>query len=210
MPKVIDFQPPIPLQWSLWQIAESPEDLLLSVSLSEAQKEDFKKRKTKAGQQGFLAARLALHQLTPEASELQMNENGVPTLPHLYCSLSHTAHYAVAVVAEEAVGVDIESYRPKIERIAQKFTHPKEIDFLPQTDKRIEMLTRLWTAKEAIYKAVQKPGLSLSNQIQIAPFSLASTSGNAEVFIDNNVLSFTLNFSTFNEHELTFAKQTHP
>ena len=125
-------------------------------------------------------------------------------MPQGYCSLSHTNAYAAAVYAQNNVGIDMEAYRPKISRIASKFVHPKEQVFLAQLEE-VKALTRLWTAKEAIYKALKVPGLSLRQQIELMPFDLNDTSGSAKVYLTEQACTVQLQFSTFDQHELTIA-----
>ena len=80
------------------------------------------------------------------------------------------------------LGVDIELHRPQIERIAKKFAHKEEEGHLLKTNP-VAWLTRLWTAKEAIYKAMRQPGISLAEEIVVAPFTLSDKEGTATVFI---------------------------
>jgi len=118
--------------------------------------------------------------------------------------LSHSERYATAVYAQENVGIDIEAYRSKILRIAKKFTHKNELAFLQDID-QIKALTRLWTAKEAVYKALKKTGLSFSEQIEVMPFDLTASSGSAKVYLKEYLCRVQLQFSTFDQHELTIA-----
>ncbi|PWT94755.1 MAG: 4-phosphopantetheinyl transferase [Bacteroidetes bacterium] len=76
-------------------------------------------------------------------------------------SISHCGDYAAAIVSNKhRVGVDIEKPAEKIERIQYKFLNDSEIDFIDSGSwrglsgklSRIQMLTLLWSAKEAVFK----------------------------------------------------------
>ncbi|MDE6484729.1 MAG: 4'-phosphopantetheinyl transferase superfamily protein [Duncaniella sp.] len=75
-------------------------------------------------------------------------------------SISHSAStVAIAVAdAEEALGVDVETYRVQLERVQSRYLSDAESElFTAPVDK-----LKAWTAKEAVYKAALTPGLSLT------------------------------------------------
>ena len=190
---------------ALWRIAESVAELEGQLVLTSRQKKAMDSRQTEHGKKGFLAVRAALVHLGKPLSLLTTDAVGAPQLPNAYCSFSHTPDYAIALVDDAPVGVDIEYLRPKIIRIASKFVHANEEAYLPEQDK-IAWLTRLWTAKEALYKAVKRPGLSLHQDIEVHSFSLTDQKGSAVVITDGKTLAFDLYFRTFKDHQLTAAK----
>ncbi|MDA8924282.1 4'-phosphopantetheinyl transferase superfamily protein [Flavobacteriaceae bacterium] len=207
MPIINDFFTPTSCQLAVWHIDESIDKLERFRSLSIPQSEELLQRKTDGAKKGFIAVRMALESLGISLHDLTINAKGEPQLPNAFCSLSHCKDYAIAVVGDAPLGIDVESYREQIVRIAPKFVHLNEQNFI-SSDKAIPQLTRLWTAKEAIYKAMCHPGLALATQIEVAPFTLSDTSGSAAVYLADKQLSFSLQFSTFNEHEFTLAQLT--
>ncbi len=96
-------------------------------------------------------------------SEVITDADGVPTWPKPYLgSLSHTylcdesKIVAVALMAESSseihgVGVDIETKSPRAFTVRKKILTPGELDWVERSEERA---TRLFGAKEAIYKAV--------------------------------------------------------
>lgn len=77
--------------------------------------------------------------------------------PHPTLSLSHSGEWAVAVGADAlaGLGVDLELNRPGNPAIARLFLSEREMTWwtrLSGTDKNAELL-RLWTVKEAVFKA---------------------------------------------------------
>ena len=198
------FKVPNHCKLAVWKIEESEEDLNEKLNLTLKQHHALTERKTVNGRQGYLAVRSALVSLGISLKDLTSNEEGVPQLVAGFCSLSHSDLYATAVYSKEQVGIDIEAYRPKILRIAKKFAHNNELTFLNELD-QMKALTRLWTAKEAIYKALKKAGLSFSEQIEVMPFDLNDNSGCAKVYLQEHFCTVQLQFSTFDQHELTIA-----
>jgi acyl carrier protein len=78
------------------------------------------------------------------------------TFPHPRLSLSHTDRNGVAAIAigpAAGIGVDLEHLRPTDPRTARFFLRPEEEDWLRQANPREVEHVRLWTVKEALFKA---------------------------------------------------------
>jgi 4'-phosphopantetheinyl transferase EntD len=77
--------------------------------------------------------------------------------PHPALSLSHSGDWAIAAgcAAADGLGVDLEFARPMDARAARFFLAGPELDYvgsLPPPQQGAELL-RLWTVKEAVFKA---------------------------------------------------------
>ena len=192
-------------QLAVWEITEEVVELSLPLNLNKLQQEELAIRQTINGKKGYLAVRNALKSLGQSTTELMVASDGAPEIPEKFCSMSHSLQYAVVGVANRPVGVDIEQHRPQIERIAKKFLHQEEAKQVPEHHK-IVWLTRLWTAKEALYKVMRQPGLSFAEQILVTPFSLNQGIGSATVFTQESSHDFQLEFFTFDQHHLTIAQ----
>lgn len=94
-----------------------------------------------------------------------------------YISVSHCSDRAVLAVRNEGpVGVDIERFRPQLRRIARKFLTDAESAVAPLSD---EALLRLWTAKEAVFKAASDPSLTVSRiEVSLETLKAFDTSKN--------------------------------
>lgn len=101
-------------------------------------------------------------QRPPREVPLILSKNGKPLLapPYdsLHFNLSHCSDLAiVALSAEGPVGIDLESLdrAPDLLECEATFCHPREISELPsETSARASQLLRIWTAKEAVLKAL--------------------------------------------------------
>lgn len=206
MPLLTDFKIATNCPLAIWKLSESIDELTNQISLNSSQLNELQLRQSEVHKKGFLGARNALAHLNVSIDQLTFSNEGVPLIPNQFCSLSHSNNYAAAVINKDKVGIDIEAHREKIVRIASKFVHPKEALFIYDRVHKIELLTRLWTAKEAIYKCVQHKGLAFASQIQVEKFDLEDVTGNAQVIYDGKKYQIDLHFSTFDNHQLTLAQ----
>ena len=84
-------------------------------------------------------------------------------------SVAHTQGLAVAIVAQNPVGIDVERLdRPRAQRVLEPGLSPAERLLLEDT--RPARLLRLWTAKEAVLKRAGCGLAELSDCRLIAPF----------------------------------------
>ncbi|MDE6160264.1 MAG: 4'-phosphopantetheinyl transferase superfamily protein [Muribaculaceae bacterium] len=102
----------------------------------------------------------------PGGYHLTHNADGAPVLeggPHISISHSRT-HAVVALCAEAPVGVDIETPRAQLARVAPRVLSAQEVEAYGATT---EGLLQAWTLKEAIYKAALTPGLDFRRDIRL-------------------------------------------
>ncbi|ROH80280.1 4'-phosphopantetheinyl transferase superfamily protein [Lonsdalea populi] len=93
----------------------------------------------------------------------------LPQYPQFHFNLSHTqAAFAFAIAQGDAVGVDVEGNRGRVEHkrgVAKRFFHPDEASWLDQfcdEEMYVQAFIRIWTRKEAYLKAL---GLGLSKPL---------------------------------------------
>jgi phosphopantetheinyl transferase len=115
-----------------------------------------------------LSGRLALRQAyadfrrdgtsPPAHAAMTHRQDGRPYLPAepgLYCSISHSQRYGVAAVSLAPVGIDIETIRPRDPRLLAYVAEESEAAALRHlVGSPEELLTLLWTLKEATAKAL--------------------------------------------------------
>lgn len=112
-------------------------------------------------------AHLILEAFGPEA-RLTHDRHGRPYLedePSVYISISHSAEECLLAVSDRPVGIDIETPRGQLQRIAGKFLTPSELSRGPHD---LGTLLRYWTAKEAAFKCAGIPSLVIS-EIELSP-----------------------------------------
>lgn len=108
----------------------------------------------------------------PVFGEKTMSEFNKLNMTPPYFSLSHSGDFAVAVVSEKPVGIDVQKMKyntgttsksasTKYDKIAERFFARDEIKWLSTFDdvkERTEKFFELWTLKEAFLKASGKAG----------------------------------------------------
>jgi len=68
------------------------------------------------------------------------------------------------------VGIDVELVTPKIEKIKEKFLNSEEMQLLQEnqfSETNVELITLLWSAKEAMYKWYGKGSISFKRNLSI-------------------------------------------
>ena len=85
---------------------------------------------------------------------LSYDEKGKPFLDNGYSiSISHSNEYAAILLDKKnPCGVDIEKISLKVERIKHKFLSKKELAIVSKSNNDLELLTKMWCAKETLYK----------------------------------------------------------
>jgi 4'-phosphopantetheinyl transferase EntD len=141
-------------QVGIWRIEEAEAFFLEKVPLKRDVSHPYKRLQ-------HLAGRYLLPQLFPDfpLSEIEVADTRKPFLPgeKYHFSISHCGNYAAAIASpQNRVGVDIELVTPRLYDISHKFLNPEERAFLAEwehiTQVHLELVTILWSAKEAIYK----------------------------------------------------------
>ena len=142
----------------------------------------------------FLACRTLLNFTKIQNTEIKYNKDGAPELDNgKYISITHCKNFAGIAIGNNKIGFDLEIYREKIFAIAPKFLNETE-KFIYEFNSVIKGLTLIWTAKEAIYKAVSANGISFKNNIIISPFKNEQKKGFAKVYLNQKEMQFSVNF----------------
>ena len=134
---------------------------------------------------------------------IDYNEVGAPVVdtPNTHISVAHGGERVAVAIADEPVGVDIESLDRNYERVKSRFMSPAE-EALSDME---EWPAMVWTAKEAIYKLYGKREVDLTEDIHIIGLNTETMTLSAEVrdtkgivvevrIIDNNVVVATATY----------------
>lgn len=141
----------------------------------------------KRGKEDYIASRWLLRSClarytgtAPASINFARTGQGKPFIPHskIHFSLSHSGHWALlAVASTPLLGVDIEANRRvrDLTGIAERYYHPREytqLQTLPE-DLQTDYFYRLWTLKEAFFKAL---GTGISAGLENICFELGAHS----------------------------------
>ena len=110
---------------------------------------------------------------------IDYNEVGAPMVdvPNTYISVAHGGDMVAVAIADECVGVDIESLDRNFQRIQSRYMTPAEIALSASE----EWAARVWAAKEAIYKLYGKREVDLTEDIRVTGLDTQSMTLMAEV-----------------------------
>jgi 4'-phosphopantetheinyl transferase len=87
--------------------------------------------------------------------ELEKNDLGAPVPQKgIHWSISHKEHYVAGVTANHPVGIDIEMIKPFKEALFKRIAEDSEWALAPEKNR--VLFIRVWTAKEAVLKAIGK------------------------------------------------------
>tara|TARA_A200000113_G_scaffold214006_1_gene216903 strand:+ start:144 stop:761 length:618 start_codon:yes stop_codon:yes gene_type:complete len=167
----------------------------------------LKIRKEKKSKEYFLAARKLLKNEDSELT-IEYDSKGKPYLnKEKGISISHSNEIvAIGISNEIDFGIDIQYKTNKIFKIKNKFLSKNESKFLDKTDD-IEHLIKLWSAKESIYKAIGKEGVSFSNDLEIETIN-DKDFFRAGYYTKGNIkIKFDLDFLSMEEYIICHAKK---
>ncbi len=178
----------------IWEIKESYKELEKGVKLSLNDKKKLESIKSVQRKKEFLASRNLFSFAKLQNKNLKYNKDGAPELDNgKYISITHCENFAGIAIGDNKIGFDLETYRKKIFAIVPKFLNENE-KFIYEFDSLVKGLTLIWTAKEAIYKAVSVKGISFKNNIIISAFKNEQKKGFAKVYLNQKEIQFSLNF----------------
>jgi phosphopantetheinyl transferase len=163
---------------AVWHITESTEELLALVRPDEEDIKTYESFKNEQRKKQWLASRAMLAiMVAPLPLKIHYNAHGKPFLSEnsVHISITHTNDYAAAAISEnKKVGIDIEHFKPRIERVKERFLSEEETTSLSPTP-TFKELYYYWCGKEAIYKLHGLPGVDFRNDIRIHPFDYLCT-----------------------------------
>jgi 4'-phosphopantetheinyl transferase EntD len=138
----------------IWKIEEPESFFLQKVPLKQTVTHPYKRLQHLAGRY-LLPALFADFPL----EEILIADTRKPFLndEKYHFSISHCGNYAAAIAStENRVGVDIELVTPRLKLISPKFLAEAEKAYLKQWEHlsalHLEMITIIWSSKEAIFK----------------------------------------------------------
>ncbi|UKN03571.1 4'-phosphopantetheinyl transferase superfamily protein [Paracrocinitomix mangrovi] len=133
---------------------------------------------------------------------IEYHETGRPFIRGGHIGISHSRNTVIIGYSEHhIIGLDIEYYNPKIHRIKHKFLATLEKERFDTENE--EILTLLWSLKEAIYKLEDIPGLLFKEHIVVQ-----SLSHRGKVLVTKNNMQheYLFDYLIFNEFVITYCQ----
>lgn len=136
---------------------------------------------------------------------LVKNKYGKPFLvgnSELFCSVSHSKTWSIAMLSQEICGVDVELIRDKISKVFHKYSHEGE---LPPSAS-LKDKTTIWGIKEALFKASKESGIQFKDHMKIRSWDLESKSVTLDFLHHNHQGRFIANFNHFDDHVMAYIE----
>lgn len=193
----------------VWSIDETIDELCRNIELTEQSQQRMNSMKSDLHQRAFLSVRQLLLRLGYADVDLHYDVTGKPHLRDgKYISISHSHQLAVVLVSDQAIGVDVELVREKVAKIGPKFC-ASELQYLaPDLTTETQRLTVIWGAKEAVFKIVNREGISFNHHIFVAPFEMSSTKTSALLSFDSHHRQFSIQYQFIANYALVYAFET--
>jgi len=160
------------LQWMIWEITE---DLSFFQTFPENWTENKDHEIVSQKKLESSAARFCLwtlcQQIPAVTWDLRKDERNRPYFDQsdYHISLSHSFPFVAAVISyKKSTGIDLERFGRNVEKIGPRFLTAEEWNLWQNSHSD---LTKAWTCKEAIYKAMAVPGLGFQQDIQLPQFA---------------------------------------
>ena len=161
-------------------------------------------KKNELVREQFLAVRKILHLENPDY-KIRYDESGKPSInSDLNISVSHSNLMAAIVFSDHnKAGIDIEYKENKIINIQNKFLNKSE-KLTNEYQSDVDYLTKIWTAKESIYKALGIKGISFFDDITIK--NIKKNKGYGYYINGKEKYKFNLMFFSIDNYILCYAQ----
>lgn len=190
----------------IWKIEESFEELSRGISLTKHCRDRVDGMKSDLHRRGFMSIR---HLLAVEGYtdfDLFYDMYGKPHLTdENHISITHSFIFSAIIISDIEVGIDIEKQRPKILKIAHKFSPIEGYADLPSDEIRMRKLTMVWGAKESLYKSFAMAGVSFIQHIYVEDFSMDHLETTADVRFEEIELGYKVWFHEFEGFTCAYA-----
>lgn len=186
---------------SIWQILETPQELLCFFTPQELEREEFKRFTFEKRKTEWLATRVLLKQLIGNSFKISYTDSGKPVLDHPeyhHISITHSREFvAVFIHQNREIGIDIESQNRNYAPILKKYLSDGELGHI-KDDNSIPCL--YWCAKEALFKMVEEQGIDFKIQFEIISCDPERELLLARYISSQQERTYHLNYITLNDH----------
>ena len=156
----------------VWKVDETVEQLCSMFHQFSIYEDGFARFSAEKRKQEWLAVRVLLKELCGEEKRIAYLPSGKPYLEDgsMHVSFSHTHGYvAVAIHPSAEVGVDIEQYGTRVQRVASRFIREDEWVSIESGDEVYALLLH-WSAKETMFKLMEDEAVDFIDHLHILPF----------------------------------------
>lgn len=187
----------------IWKITESEIYLNKGLNNFNQYSSKLNKLKGQSERRQFLSILQLLQLKNLSFEDLKYNKSGKPELDNNFISITHSFDYSGIILSDRKVGIDIEKLRPSILKISKKFINQHEINLIGELS--IENLTKVWTIKEAIFKAFGFSGIDFKKNIIIESINTGFQKANVKINKNNKVEYYDVEIISFSQYICSIA-----
>lgn len=190
----------------LWELTESPVDLLPWLELSPEEKNQLETIRSQKRQLEFLVTRIMLRKVFPD-ERIFYSTCGAPYLEHpmRYISVAHSKKFGCLMHSNHPCAVDVETIESKALRIAGRFLGEYERKFISD-EQPAKDATLLWSAKESLYKLLKMEGIEFSKQLIVHEINNnAQRKITASIITEKSHTNHELAYEFFDDQVLTWT-----
>jgi phosphopantetheinyl transferase len=188
----------------LWELSETQTQLNNLVNISSRSKSRLDLIKSSSQKKQFLGVQnlLKLHQINNDI--LSYDDNGKPhLLNNKFISISHSFDYCGVIVSDVKVGLDIEKLRSKILNISKKFVSPSDRDLIKLDS--VVNITKIWTIKEAVFKAFGYSGIDFKENILIESINIEFDRAKVKIYKNEIIEYYNIEIINFSQYICSVA-----
>ena len=157
----------------VWKVTESLQELESSIALSEEEMALYRQFRFDARKREWLAVRCLLHQMLGYYAPVHYLPSGKPWIDGCHISISHTKGYVGVSLSEKPTAIDLEYPSSRVEPLVHRFVSEEEMTMVDLQNKARSFLL-IWSAKEALFKLYDQPGIIFNQDLYVRGLSLAS------------------------------------
>jgi len=158
----------------IWESNETFDELASALPAGMHDPSAWKSLSSEKRKREWLTVRVLIAALSEEnqpVPELSYTEPGKPMLSNGHrISISHTRTYVAVIISpKREVGIDLETFRERIEVLAPKFAGQEEFLNAPAS-RRMEYFHVIWGAKEVMFKISGQTEVDFKAHMRVKPF----------------------------------------
>ena len=196
------------LMVGVWKVDETVEQFRSMFHQFSIYEEGFNRFTSEKRKQEWLAIRVLLKELLGEEKEIVYLPSGKPVLKDgkAHISFSNTNGYvAVAVHPKAEVGVDIEQYGTRVQRVASRFIRNDEKVSIASGNEVYGLLLH-WSAKETMFKLMEEEAVDFTEHLHVLPFQLQDSGVfEAREYRSGKEQAFMIHYDTHSDYVLTYS-----
>ncbi|MDB9849059.1 4'-phosphopantetheinyl transferase superfamily protein [Flavobacteriaceae bacterium] len=189
------------LLWKLSETENELKNLLISSTYSNSR---LNLIKSSSQRKQFLGVQKLLKLLKINNDTLFYDNNGKPHLSNnKFISISHSFDYCSVIISDSKVGIDIEKIRTKILNISKKFISESDWNLIKLNS--VENVTKVWTIKEAVFKAFGCSGIDFKKNILIESINIEFDRAKVKIYKNEIIEYYNIEIINFSQYICSVA-----